>query len=76
MSPGYPPLPSSTHHRLRMDPTDTHSQEPEGDFQCSNPAGDENFDHSADELTSQTHVSLPKVTEDNKETKCGMGSSF
>ncbi|KAL0873128.1 hypothetical protein Bca101_022833 [Brassica carinata] len=58
-----------------MDPTDTHSQEPEGDFintQCSNPAGDENVDHlSADELTNQTDVSLPQVTENSKETKCG-----
>ncbi|CAN6915396.1 unnamed protein product [Brassica oleracea] len=58
-----------------MDPTDTHSQEHEGDFinitQLSNPAGDENVDHpSADEVTSQTDVSPLQVTENSKETKC------
>ncbi|KAF3533875.1 hypothetical protein DY000_02038667 [Brassica cretica] len=61
-----------------MDPTDTHSQEHEGDFinitQLSNPAGDENVDHpSADEVTSQTDVSPLQVTENSKETKCSMG---
>lgn len=76
--PLVPPLPSSTHHRLQMDPTDTHSQEHEGDFinitQLSNPAGDENVDHpSADEVTSQTDVSPLQVTENSKETKCSMG---
>uniref|UniRef100_A0A0D3A743 Membrane protein of ER body-like protein n=1 Tax=Brassica oleracea var. oleracea TaxID=109376 RepID=A0A0D3A743_BRAOL len=56
-----------------MDPTDTHSQEHEGDFinitQLSNPAGDENVDHpSADEVTSQTDVSPLQVTEKRTDT--------
>ncbi|KAJ0251525.1 Glycine-rich protein family [Hirschfeldia incana] len=60
-----------------MDPTGISSQEHDGGYvnitQCSNPAGDENVDHpSADEVTNQTDVSPPQVTETNKE--CGMGT--
>ncbi|XP_048599671.1 uncharacterized protein LOC125579841 [Brassica napus] len=78
--PLVPALPSSTHHRLQMDPTDTNSQEHEGDFinitQLSNPAGDENVDHpSADEVTNQTDVSPPQYFLDSKILlKCVVGT--